>query len=688
MSSSSEIRAGRAYVELILREKIGQQLAQVGQTIRQWGNSLSGLGMKAFGGALPGPVQEIMQMAFSPAGAFVGFQTAAKLFAEHGHAIGEMAEKVGMTVEQVSALKYAAEASGVEMETLEHGIGKMQKSLIEAAQKGGEPLEAFRRLGLTVNDFDGKNTLDQLMMIAEPLARIEDPALRASLAFKIFGRGAQELFPLLAQGSHGIKLLMQEAERLGFVMGDKDAKAAAELWQQFRLVQSAAMGVVRSIGAAVAAMQGEMLDHVLSVLLAIRDWIKANQEAVASVAKIVGLVVAGGGALVFFGTILSGVATIFTAFATAAGVVATVMAFLLGTIPGIAILLTGLAGAGLGAMIGLEDLGKAWDWVVGKIQDSIAGVSGSINAIWNALTAGRMDLAWKVVTTGAAAAWAEVNLGFEEAWRGALNWLKEAFFGIWDAIRKYWYETIADFHTVWISVRESIVSGIFTVIETLWGSIVAVFANLAQMVSDNITAILENLPLGMAISPEEAAARRNSAEASAARQKADAKNILGDTRAARKADADRDLTEINRAKAAKTKAIDAEGDKRRKKAEEDLPHELAAAEDDANEALDAWKEAVKAAMAVQPEKKVPAPVKPGGVFDMESAGMKVAAAGTFSALGAEAMGRGGAIAEIVKQQQELNKKADVVVQWLAGQVAQGIKQTADAVVKLKNAVFK
>ena len=290
MATSSEIRAGRAYIELYLKEKIAEQIAGIGKKIAGIGGAIKGFGAGAFGGSLPEPIAQLLHMAMSPAGAFAGFQAATKIWATGGEEMLHLAQKTGMSVEQISALSHAAHVVDVDMSAVQGGIGKMQKSLVEAAAGAEGPTEALQRLGLTVGDFKGLDAQGQFLLFAERLSKIEDPAMRAAVAIKIFGRGAQELFPLLEQGRDGIEALMAESQALGFGMGKEQAEAAEKLAEKFKLLERAVKVVIRTIGEAVSVMQGEMLDKALAIVLGVRDWVKANQDVVQTIAKVVAVI--------------------------------------------------------------------------------------------------------------------------------------------------------------------------------------------------------------------------------------------------------------------------------------------------------------------------------------------------------------------------------------------------------------
>ena len=144
--------------------------------------------------------------------------------------LGKLAEKVGITVESLSALKHAAELSDVSIEQLQVGLQQLAKHAQEAQSGAGEAADTFKALGISVKDAGGnlKPTEELLLAVAERFARMEAGAGKTALAMRVFGRSGADLIPLLNQGRDGIDALRKEAERLGIILSADTARAAEQ----------------------------------------------------------------------------------------------------------------------------------------------------------------------------------------------------------------------------------------------------------------------------------------------------------------------------------------------------------------------------------------------------------------------------------------------------------------------------
>jgi hypothetical protein len=142
----------------------------------------------------------------------------------------ELAQKVGVSVESLSAFNFVAKFSGISADTLSQSLARLARAASEAQGGTGETAEAFRALGIAVTNSSGqlKSTEDLLLDVAEQFAGIEDGAGKTALAMRLFGRSGAELIPLLNQGRAGFEAFRAEAERLGLIISTQTAKAAAE----------------------------------------------------------------------------------------------------------------------------------------------------------------------------------------------------------------------------------------------------------------------------------------------------------------------------------------------------------------------------------------------------------------------------------------------------------------------------
>jgi hypothetical protein len=258
MAADAAVRAGRAFVELFADpSKLDAGLAKAAGKLQAWGGSISAIGSRLAGGT--------------------------------GAALGPL-----YAVEELSKLKFAAERSGVPLEDLDHLLGKMHKTVLEAAKGSADATLALARLGTSAADLGALAPVDQLRRLADGLQRVEDVTLRDALAMGVFGRGGREVLTFLGEGSGKIDTLMKRAEELGIVMSTQDVKAAKAFGSAMAEITAVSKYCGFVIGSAVAPVFADLVKQATPYVKTAVAWVRENQGVIVSVLKVGGALVAAG----------------------------------------------------------------------------------------------------------------------------------------------------------------------------------------------------------------------------------------------------------------------------------------------------------------------------------------------------------------------------------------------------------
>lgn len=163
--------------------------------------------------------------------------------------MGKAAQKVGVTTEALSGLKYAADLSDVSFETLQQGLKKLSVNMQDAATGGKTASEAFKLVGVGVKDSTG-NLKGADVVLKELAARFEqmpDGAEKTALAVKLLGKSGAELIPLLNGGADGIAAMTEEAAKFGKIVDSETARAAEQFNDDMTRLKASVTGVGMSI---------------------------------------------------------------------------------------------------------------------------------------------------------------------------------------------------------------------------------------------------------------------------------------------------------------------------------------------------------------------------------------------------------------------------------------------------------
>jgi hypothetical protein len=143
--------------------QVKAELVSVGQSGEQSLKRIETAGDKASGGLKGlGRQAELLRTGIRTLGrALAGVATAGGLAAlvdrsiSATDAIGKTADKIGVGVEALQELRFAAKASGVEQQTLDMALQRFTRRAAEAAQGTGEAKDALAQMGIALRDQSG-----------------------------------------------------------------------------------------------------------------------------------------------------------------------------------------------------------------------------------------------------------------------------------------------------------------------------------------------------------------------------------------------------------------------------------------------------------------------------------------------------------------------------------------------------
>jgi lambda family phage tail tape measure protein len=210
--------------------QVKAELVSIGQSGEQSLKRIESAGDRASGGLKGlGRQAELLRTGIRTlGGALAGVATVGGLAAlvdrsiSAADAIGETASKIGIGVEALQELRFAASLAGVEQRTLDMALQRFVRRVAEAANGTGEAKDALAQLGIALRDQSGslRRSEDLLGEVADAFARIEDPAERVRLAFKLFDSEGVALVNLLQEGSGALEQMRERARNLGIVLDE------------------------------------------------------------------------------------------------------------------------------------------------------------------------------------------------------------------------------------------------------------------------------------------------------------------------------------------------------------------------------------------------------------------------------------------------------------------------------------
>lgn len=148
----------------------------------------------------------------------------------------------GISTETLQAWTYAQELIDVSVETMTGSLSKLTNSIYDAS-KGNEKLaETFASLGVSIEDAATgqlRPAEDVFYDVIDALGGIEDQTTRDAVAMDLMGKSAQDLNPLIANGSKALKSFEEAAKDCGYVLDEYQIKKLAAVDDQYQETQLA-----------------------------------------------------------------------------------------------------------------------------------------------------------------------------------------------------------------------------------------------------------------------------------------------------------------------------------------------------------------------------------------------------------------------------------------------------------------
>lgn len=145
----------------------------------------------------------------------------------------------GLSTQTIQQLKYAENLIDVSYGTISGTLTKLTKTM-DSARDGNKNLaESFASLGVSITDSAGqlRPAEEVFYDVIDALGQIQNGTERDALAMDLLGKSAQDLNPLILQGSDAMRELAAEAEATGYVLDESQIEKLAEVDDAYQRMQ-------------------------------------------------------------------------------------------------------------------------------------------------------------------------------------------------------------------------------------------------------------------------------------------------------------------------------------------------------------------------------------------------------------------------------------------------------------------
>ncbi len=210
-------------------------------------------------------------------------------FVESGAELERMSRRTGQTVEDLSALKYAAYQNDLEFETMVKSLGFLSRSMNAAQRDSSAQAKIFKELGVETRDLSGRlrEPMEVFLSIGERLSTVSDNAKAAAYSMILFGRNGQELLPVLRNIGE-LERSMAEARSLGLVTTAEEAAEAAKAEEALKSYETAMQSLKRTIGGIAVSMATPFVEMFRDLVVSLKAFVKETPNVTAGLGAIIG----------------------------------------------------------------------------------------------------------------------------------------------------------------------------------------------------------------------------------------------------------------------------------------------------------------------------------------------------------------------------------------------------------------
>jgi phage-related minor tail protein len=205
------------------------------------------------------------------AGAGYAMFRVAKEAADLGDAAFKTSQKIGMEIEALQEVSWAAKLAGLEQAELNTGLRMLNVNMTEAARGSKEYLRHFNKIGLSAKDLRNMSMEEVLLQAADAFSKMEDGAEKTAAAVRIFGRSGASMIPLLNAGRAGLEAAAAEARELNIIFDHASGEVSERFNDNLLRLQTQFLGMRIEIGRKLIPILNELVLQFMA-------FIKVNRE--------------------------------------------------------------------------------------------------------------------------------------------------------------------------------------------------------------------------------------------------------------------------------------------------------------------------------------------------------------------------------------------------------------------------
>lgn len=206
--------------------------------------------------------------------------------------VKKMQSLTGATAEQASTFLSVANYMGVATDVSTVAFAKFAKAVSTAQDKmqvtsaeGKLATDMFSRLGISIDQIQGKNTLEVFTIIQDRLRNMKDGAEKTRVEMELFGKTGYQLHGMLNMSADAMKQVEDRARAMGLIIDDEAAKKSAAFNRQLKDMEQTGKRLAIMIGQELLPVVMEYAQGAINLTKSYSNLATEQKEAIAGLIK-------------------------------------------------------------------------------------------------------------------------------------------------------------------------------------------------------------------------------------------------------------------------------------------------------------------------------------------------------------------------------------------------------------------
>ena len=206
--------------------------------------------------------------------------------------VKKMQSLTGATAEQASTFISVANYMGVATDVSTTAFAKFAKAVSNAQDKmqtasaeGKLATDMFSRLGISIDQIQGKNTLEVFQIIQERLRGMKDGAEKTRVEMELFGKTGYQLNGMLNMSAEAMKQVEDRARAMGLIIDDEAAKKSAQFNRQLKDMEQTGKRLAIMIGQELLPVIMDYTQWAIDLTKSYSSMASEQKEAISGVVK-------------------------------------------------------------------------------------------------------------------------------------------------------------------------------------------------------------------------------------------------------------------------------------------------------------------------------------------------------------------------------------------------------------------